>query len=65
MSDIKNFNDVQKLLLQFGTLIYTRDKEADIDMMEDELKELREQGLIEVETYMSALMILKKRRSER
>lgn len=64
MSEIKNFNDVQKLLLQFGTLIYTRDKEADIDMMEDELKELRERGLIEVETYMSALMILKKRRSE-
>jgi len=62
---IKNFKDIQKLLLQFGTLIYTKDNETDIDMIEEELKELREHGLIDSEAYMNALLILKQRRRER
>ncbi|HHY21214.1 MAG TPA: YqgQ family protein [Bacilli bacterium] len=65
MDVIKNFKDIQKLLLQFGTLIYTKDNETDIDMIEEELKELREHGLIDSEAYMNALLILKQRRRER
>lgn len=61
---MKTFNDIQKLLLQFGTLVYTKDKETDLEMIEDELKELREHGLIEMETYRNAQMILRQRRRE-
>lgn len=61
---INNFRDVQRLLLQFGTVVYTKDKALDLEMIEEELKELREHGFIEAEDYMKAFMILKKRRRE-
>lgn len=57
-----NYFDVQQLLKQFGTIIYTRDRLADIDLMEMELRELYSLKLIETVTYRDAMLALHKER---
>ncbi|WP_078552838.1 YqgQ family protein [Bacillus alkalicellulosilyticus] len=56
---MKSFYDVQQVLKRFGTFIYTRSRETDIMMMEEELHELYNQKMIERETFLQGLLILK------
>lgn len=56
------FYDVQQLLKRFGTIIYTRDRLADIDLMEMELRELYKLQLIEMDTFKDALFALRTER---
>ncbi|AYC29571.1 YqgQ family protein [Paenisporosarcina cavernae] len=56
---MKTFYDVQQLLKQFGTYIYTKDKNADIELMQMELKELYDGGILSVREYQTAVLILK------
>ncbi|UOY94014.1 YqgQ family protein [Ectobacillus sp. JY-23] len=51
--------DIQQLLKQFGTIIYTGNRIADLELMEDELRELSQSQLIEKQTYEAALMVLR------
>ncbi|WP_028399208.1 YqgQ family protein [Ectobacillus panaciterrae] len=51
--------DIQQLLKQFGTIIYTGDRIADLELMEDELRELHQSGLIEQRKYQTALLLLR------
>ncbi|MDG4655528.1 YqgQ family protein [Ectobacillus antri] len=51
--------DIQQLLKRFGTIIYTGDRIADLELMEDELRELSQSQLIEKQTYEAALMVLR------
>jgi len=55
---MKSVLDVRRLLKQFGCVIYTGDPEGDRELMLEELKELREYGLIDTETYVKATRIL-------
>lgn len=51
--------DIQQLLKKFGTIIYTGDRIADLQLMQDELRELDQSQLIEPKDYQTALFLLK------
>jgi uncharacterized protein YqgQ len=61
---VKSFFEVQQLLKNYGTIIYTGDKELDYQLMEDELRELYNSKLISIEQFKQGLLILKSRRSK-
>lgn len=52
--------DVMQLLGKFGIYVYTGDRQADFILMESELKDLHELGLIMKEDYITAILVLKK-----
>jgi len=56
---MKTVYDVQQLLKQFGTIIYVGDRLADLELMEEEVKELYESQLIDVKQLQAALFILR------
>jgi uncharacterized protein YqgQ len=56
---MKTIYDVQKLLIKYGTLIYIGDRLADLEMMEEELRELYESKLLDVHEYKVGLLIVK------
>ncbi|WP_456278289.1 YqgQ family protein [Bacillus sp. AK128] len=51
--------DVQKLLIQYGTLIYIGDRLADLEMMEDELRELYDSKILQAHDYKLGLLIVR------
>ncbi len=51
--------DIQQLLKKFGTIIYTGDRIADLQLMQDELRELNQSQLIDSQDYQTALYLLK------
>lgn len=51
--------DIQQLLKKFGTIIYTGDRIADLQLMRDELRELNQSQLIDPQDYQTALFLLK------
>ncbi len=61
---MKTMYDVRQLLKKYGAFIYTGDKIADIEMMEDEIRELYRSGMLDVERFQSAMMILRQELSK-
>lgn len=61
---MKTFYDVQQLLKKYGIIIYTKDPLADIELMEFELSELKSSGLLDAKDYLTASLILRKRKSD-
>ncbi|QDP40606.1 YqgQ family protein [Radiobacillus deserti] len=56
---MKTIYDVQQLLKKYGTIIYIGDRIADLQMMEDEIKELYQSQLVEMEDYRMALLLIR------
>ena len=56
---MKNVYDVQQFLKQYGTFVYIGDRLADLEMIENELKELFHAQLIESRELQSALGVLR------
>ncbi|WP_391116060.1 YqgQ family protein [Psychrobacillus sp. L3] len=56
---MKTVYDVMQLLKRFGIYIYTKDRLADLEMMEDEIKELYKMQMIEVNDFQIAILVLK------
>jgi uncharacterized protein YqgQ len=54
--------DLKEFLNRFGIFIYTGDPEGDLLLIEDEIRELYQLGLIEKEELLQALTALKERR---
>ncbi|MBM7569670.1 YqgQ family protein [Aquibacillus albus] len=52
--------DVQQLLKKYGTIIYIGDRLADLELMEDEIKELYQSQFISAKDYQKAVLILKR-----
>lgn len=50
--------EVLRLLKRFGTIIYIGDRQGDIELMLDEVKELRHFRMIDQETYQKAMAVL-------
>lgn len=48
-----------EFLKRYSLLIYTGDPEGDILLIEDELKEMHQLGMIEKEEYLEALAALR------
>lgn len=59
MVNVNQIRDVHNLLKGFGIVIYTGDSIGDLELMLDEVKELKDTGLIDNEEYLKAISILK------
>ncbi|MCC9023143.1 YqgQ family protein [Bacillus nakamurai] len=55
---MNTFYDVQQLLKSFGHIVYFGDREAEIDFMKDELKEMYLSNVIERELWQKAASVL-------
>ncbi|WP_124728067.1 YqgQ family protein [Staphylospora marina] len=55
---MQNLTEVKNLLKSFGVIIYTGDGTGDCELMLEDLKELRQLGLIDAETFTKASKIL-------
>ncbi|ANC77857.1 cytosolic protein [Fictibacillus phosphorivorans] len=55
---MKTMYDVQQLLKRFGTFIYTGNKIADLELIQEEVRELYEQKLIDVNEFKNAIIII-------
>lgn len=51
--------DVRQFLKQFGTIIYVGDRLSDLQLMEEEIKELYKNKLVEPKEYQTALLLLR------
>ncbi|MBH0157649.1 YqgQ family protein [Fictibacillus sp. 5RED26] len=56
---MKTMYDVQQLLKRFGTFIYTGNKIADLELIQEEVRELYEQKLIDVNEFKNAIIIIR------
>lgn len=57
-----SFYDVQQLLKQFGIIIYFKDENDTIEMMNQEIKSLHDAGIITNEQFVQARLILNQRK---
>jgi uncharacterized protein YqgQ len=56
---MKTIYDIQQFLKSYGTIIYVGDRLADLELMEEELKELYFSQLIDVKEFQTALLLLR------
>ncbi|WP_299087931.1 YqgQ family protein [uncultured Metabacillus sp.] len=56
---MKTVYDVQQLLKKFGTIIYIGDRIADLELMEEELRQLYESNLIDPKDFQMAILLLR------
>ncbi|MCA1021381.1 MULTISPECIES: YqgQ family protein [Halobacillus] len=56
---MKTIYDVQQFLKKFGTIIYIGDRTADLEMMEDEIRELYQSQCMTTEDYQMAVLLLR------
>ncbi|MFC7364839.1 MULTISPECIES: YqgQ family protein [Bhargavaea] len=52
--------DVMQLLKRFGTFVYTGDRNADLILMEMEVRQLYDNGLITQQQFIQSRLILRK-----
>ena len=56
---MKTIYDIQQFLKSYGSFVYVGDRLADLELMEDELKEIYQSRLIEPREFQTAIMILR------
>ncbi|MED3571639.1 YqgQ family protein [Cytobacillus praedii] len=56
---MKTIYDIQQLLKRFGTIIYIGDRVADLELMEEEIKELYKAQFIDPKDYQTAILLLR------
>lgn len=56
--NMKTIADVRKWLINRGTIIYTRDRMTDLDMMDQEITEFYHQGMADKTAYLQAKRII-------
>jgi uncharacterized protein YqgQ len=56
---MKTIYDIQQFLKSYGTIIYVGHRLSDLQLMEDELKELNKSQLIETRDFQTALLLLR------
>ena len=56
---MKDFLGVLQLLKRFGIYVYTGDRSDDIAMIQSEVKDLYDNGLLMQEDYLQAVLILR------
>ncbi|ASS91911.1 MAG: DUF910 domain-containing protein [Bacillaceae bacterium] len=57
---MKTIYDIQQLLKRFGTIIYIGDRVADLELMEEEVKQLFESQLIDAKEFEMAMLLLRR-----
>ncbi|KAA0966061.1 DUF910 family protein [Sporosarcina sp. ANT_H38] len=61
---MKDFLGVLQLLKRFGIYVYTGNRKDDIDMVQSEVKDLYDNGLLMKEDYLKAVLILRSEASK-
>ena len=51
---MKTYYDLQQYLKRFGSFIYMGDRIAELDLMENEIRELHKMGMMEMLDYQIA-----------
>lgn len=64
MSGPRSSFDLTAFLKRYGIFIYTGDPEGDFLLIEDEIRELRQLGIIDSEEYLVAMAALRERRTK-
>ncbi|WP_339193055.1 YqgQ family protein [Aeribacillus sp. FSL W8-0870] len=57
---MKTIYDIQQLLKRFGTIIYIGARVADLELMEEEVKQLFESQLIDAKEFEMAMLLLRR-----
>lgn len=60
MIKLETVYDVRQLLKRFGIFVYIGDRIADLELMEAEVKELYDMGLIDKDAYQMSVLILRR-----
>lgn len=63
-SSLRTMRDLRRLLKWYGIMIYTKDQLGDLALMEDEVRELYELGMLDVQTYQKACLLLKQEKTK-
>lgn len=61
---MKTLFDIIELLKRFGIYIYTGDRMADFEMMQSEVKDLFDNGLVSKEDYLAATIVLRSEKTK-
>lgn len=61
---MKTLYDVMQLLKRYGTIIYTGDAIADLELMEEEIRELYRLQFISAKEYSTAILILRQKKRQ-
>ncbi|RDI43949.1 YqgQ family protein [Falsibacillus pallidus] len=56
---MKSYYDLQQFLKRFGIIIYMGDRLVDLELMEEEFKELYQGKLIDVKEFQNALIVIR------
>ncbi|PTI28724.1 DUF910 domain-containing protein [Mammaliicoccus vitulinus] len=62
---MENLYDVQQLLKKFGYIIYFKNEEDRLEMMEQEIKSMYQSMLIDKDTFLQARLSINQRRIEK
>ncbi|MCZ8536027.1 YqgQ family protein [Paenisporosarcina quisquiliarum] len=60
---MKSIYDVLQYLKRYGTFIYTTDRQADLLLMEDEIRELYNSHMMEIQDFQMAILLIRQERS--
>ena len=56
---MKSIYDIMQLLKNYGTYIYTTERQADILLMEGEIRELYKSEMMNTQDYQMAILLLR------
>lgn len=56
---MKTIYDIQQYLKKFGAIIYIGDRLADLELMEEEVRELYKSQCMTMEDYQMAMLLLR------
>ncbi|MGE6488430.1 YqgQ family protein [Paenisporosarcina sp. NPDC076898] len=60
---MKSIYDVLQYLKRYGTFIYTTDRQADLLLMEEEIRELYNSHMMETQDFQMAILLIRQERS--
>ena len=56
---MKSIYDIMQLLKNYGTYIYTTERQADMLLMEGEIRELYKSQMMDTQDYQMAILLLR------
>lgn len=56
---MRTIYDIQQFLKRFGTFIYIGDRSADLELMEQEVRELYKSQMMDTKDYQLAILLLR------
>lgn len=59
---MRSIYDIRQYLKQFGIIIYLGDRKAELELMEEEVKELYRSQLMDTKDYQMAIFLLRQER---